>query len=315
LLKHYFQLFRVSNIFTVPPDILAGYFITVSVKSGGANYNDLVILVFSSIFLYVGGLATNDLFDFDIDKNQRPNRPLPSGNIRKSTTAILSVLFLGAGLLLSLFVSITSTIVSSLLVVMILAYNYKLKNGVSRPFLMGGIRGLNVIYGSTSNYGFSLNANYFYGIDGIDYSIWVSLMIATLAVFIHIFTLTWISARETVEEMKKFKKLINLKNVYFRYLFLFGLIISTGIIFLPDKILFLSFFVVFLAAVSFIFYKKARKDRLETQDIVFIVKNMIVLLILLGASFVAGASGFYMGIITASLLVSCVIIGKRVQMT
>ncbi|MGN6349137.1 MAG: UbiA family prenyltransferase, partial [Candidatus Nitrosocosmicus sp.] len=182
MLKHYFQLFRVSNIFTVPPDILAGYFITLSVKPGGANYNDLVILVFSSIFLYVGGLVTNDLFDFDIDKNQRPSRPLPSGNIRKSTTAILSILFLGIGLLLSLLVSITSTIVSVLLIVMILAYNYKLKNGFLRPFLMGGVRGLNVIYGSTSNYGFSFNYSYFYGTQGIDQCILVSLTIATLAV-------------------------------------------------------------------------------------------------------------------------------------
>jgi 4-hydroxybenzoate polyprenyltransferase len=316
LLKYYFQLFRVSNIFTVPPDILAGYFISIiNNNTGAANYHYLVILLSSSIFLYVGGLATNDLFDFDIDKKQRPNRPLPSGNIRKRTTAILSVLFLGAGLFLSLFVSVTSTIVSVLLVVMILSYNYRLKNGVLRPFLMGGIRALNVIYGSTSNYGFSLSSSYFYGMHGIDYSVLISLTVATLAAFIHIFTLTLISARETVEEMSKFKKLIDLKSIFFGYLFLFILITSTGIIFLPNKILFLSFIIVFLAAVSFIFYKKGRIKRPETQDIIFIVKNMIVLLIVLDASFVAGVSGFYWGIITASLTIPCVIIGKKIQMT
>ena len=78
MLKYYFQLFRISNIFTVPPDIMAGYFITAAaIKSNVINYNDLLILGFSSVFLYVGGLVTNDLFDFDIDKKERPKDLCP----------------------------------------------------------------------------------------------------------------------------------------------------------------------------------------------------------------------------------------------
>jgi 4-hydroxybenzoate polyprenyltransferase len=293
---------------------MAGYFITVSVKSNFANYQDLLILVFSSIFLYVGGLVTNDLFDFDIDKKERPNRPLPSGKINKNATIFLSFLFLGSGLLLALLVSVTSALVSVILVMMILSYNYKLKNGVSRPFLMGSIRALNVFYGSTSNNDFFQNSYYNINLS-MDYTILVNLLIATVTVFVHIFTLTLISARETVEEMKKFKKLINLKNVYVTYLFIFIFIISLGIIFMSNKILFLSFFIVFLSAVSFIFFKKIKKENIEPQDIRFIVKSMIVLLILLDASFVAGSSGFFLGVITASLLIPCIVIGKKVRMT
>jgi len=314
LLKYYFQLFRIPNIFTVPPDIMAGYFITATIKSNVINYNDLLILGFSSVFLYVGGLITNDLFDFDIDKKERPNRPLPSGKINKNTTIFLSFLFLGSGFLLALSMSLTSALVSVILVMMILSYNYKLKNGVSRPFLMGSIRALNVFYGSTSNNDFLQNS-YFNGSSSMDYTILVNLLIATVAVFVHIFTLTLISTRETVVEIKKFKKLINLKNVYVTYLSIFIFILSLGVIFLSNKILFLSFFIVFLSAVTFIFFKKIKKENLESQDIQFIVKDMIILLILLDASFVTGSSGFYLGVITVSFLIPCIIIGKKVQMT
>jgi 4-hydroxybenzoate polyprenyltransferase len=315
LLKHYFQLFRISNIFTVPPDILAGYFISVANNTtiGVTNYQNLLILVFSSIFLYVGGLVTNDLFDLDIDKKERPNRPLPSGGIKKSTTIFLSILFLGLGLILALFLGITSTIVSVFLVIMILAYNYKLKNGVSRPFLMGGIRGLNVIYGSTSTFGFFGYGN-LHGYLSINYDILIDLSIASFAVFVHIFTLTLISARETVEEITKFEKL-NLKNIYAFYIFIFFSILFIGSLFLNNKIFFLSFFIAFLILISFIFYKKLGKEMNQPQDIQFIVKNMIVLLILLDASFVAGSASIYLGIMTASLLIPCIVVGKKIGMT
>ena len=288
--------------------------IIATIKSNVINYNDLLILGFSSVFLYVGGLITNDLFDFDIDKKERPNRPLPSGKINKNTTIFLSFLFLGSGFLLALSMSLTSALVSVILVMMILSYNYKLKNGVLRPFLMGSIRALNVFYGSTSNNDFLQNS-YFNGSSSMDYTILVNLLIATVAVFVHIFTLTLISTRETVVEIKKFKKLINLKNVYVTYLSIFIFILSLGVIFLSNKILFLSFFIVFLSAVTFIFFKKIKKENLESQDIQFIVKDMIILLILLDASFVTGTSGFYLGVITVSFLIPCIIIGKKVQMT
>jgi 4-hydroxybenzoate polyprenyltransferase len=197
---------------------------------------------------------------------------------------------------------------------MILAYNYKLKNGVSRPFLMGGIRGLNVIYGSTPNYGFFGYSN-LHGHVSINYDILVDLAIASFAVFAHIFTLTLISARETVEEIIKFEKILNLKNVYACYISIFVFILFVGIIFLHNKVLYLIFFIAFLTAVSFIFYKKRGKEKNQPQDIQFIVKNMIVLLIFLDASFVAGSAGYYLGIITASLIIPCIILGKKIRMT
>ncbi|MDP8906882.1 MAG: UbiA family prenyltransferase, partial [Thermoproteota archaeon] len=159
MLKDYLQLFRIPNIFTVPPDILGGYFVTSLNNVPSLNYFDVFLLVLSSIFLYVGGLVTNDLFDIHKDKIERPNRPLSSGNIKKSTAVLLSALFFVAGVFLSSLLTFTSTLISIFLVVMILLYNYKLKNGLTRPFLMGGIRSLNVIYGASGNMGFLNSIN------------------------------------------------------------------------------------------------------------------------------------------------------------
>jgi 4-hydroxybenzoate polyprenyltransferase len=314
LLKYYFQLFRIPNIFTVPPDILAGYFVTTINNIVIINYYNILLLVFSSSFLYVGGLITNDLFDKKIDKIERPNRPVASGKIKVSTTIFLAILFFGSGIFLASLLTFTSTIISILLVIMILSYNSGLKNGLPRPFMMGGIRTLNIIYGSTSNYDFFKNLTFDIEPNFINaYSI--NLIILTSAIFIHIFTLTWLSKRETENENKQFNKSLDLKKIYNTYLFFFVVILVLGLIFLPNKYFYLEFFIAFLLSITTIFYNKIIKKKYGYLDIQFIVKNMIVLLILLDSSFVAGSHGLYIGLLSLSMLIPCLFIGRIIHMT
>ncbi len=315
MLKYYLQLFRIPNIFTVPPDILGGYFVTAINNVPSTNYFDVLLLVFSSIFLYVGGLVTNDLFDIRKDKTERPNRPLPSGKINRSMAILLSALFFGSGVLLSSLLTFTSTLISIFLVVMILSYNYKLKNGLTRPFLMGGIRSLNVVYGASCNMDF-LNGineptNTMYS-----YITLANLLFLALAVYIHVFTLTFFSTRETKQDDKSLvEKPLNLKQVYVCYLLLFAIIYLLGVHYLPNKLLFSVFFVSFLLLITVLFYSKIRKTRYGFEDAQFLVKNMIVLLIALDSSFVAGSGGLFFGVLSMCLILPCVILGKKIQMT
>lgn len=315
MIKDFLQLFRVPNIFTVPPDILGGYFVTAINNVPSLNYFDVLLLVFSSIFLYVGGLVTNDLFDIHKDKIERPNRPLSSGRIKKSTAVLLSALFFGSGVFLSSLLTFTSTLISISLVVMILLYNYKLKNCLTRPFLMGGIRSLNVIYGASSNMGFlnSINeqtdAVYFY-------ITLTNLMVLAISVFIHVFTLTFLSTRETKQDDKSLvERPLNLKRVYVCYLIVFTIIYFLGVHYIPNKLVFSIFFISFLSLITVLFYNKTRKKRYGFEDAQSLVKNMIVLLIVLDSSFVAGSSGIYFGILSIGMIVPCVVIGKNVKMT
>ena len=41
----------------------------------------LILLVAASTLLYAGGVALNDVYDVDIDRQERPERPIPSGRI------------------------------------------------------------------------------------------------------------------------------------------------------------------------------------------------------------------------------------------
>ncbi len=197
---------------------------------------------------------------------------------------------------------------------MILSYNLRLKNGLPRPFLMGGIRALNIIYGSTSNYDFfkyltyDMEANF-------TYASLINLIILTSAIFIHIFTLTWLSKRETENEYKQFNKSLDLKKIYSTYLFFFILILVLGLMYLPNKYIYLAFFVGFLLSITRIFYNPIIKKKYGYLDIQRIVKNMIILLILLDSSFAAGSNGLYAGLLSSSMIIPCVFIGKRLHMT
>ena len=120
------QLFRISNVFTVPPDILVGFLAVSFYLSSSIGYtiSDLVTLIFSSVFLYIGGLVLNDLFDIKIDRLERPNRPLPSGRIKKGKAILIAVLLFSIGLVLASIVNPTARGISLLMIVGIIAYNY-----------------------------------------------------------------------------------------------------------------------------------------------------------------------------------------------
>jgi 4-hydroxybenzoate polyprenyltransferase len=300
----------------VPPDILAGYFVTTINNLALVNYQNILILVFSSIFLYIGGLITNDLFDIKIDKIERPNRPLASGKIKESTIILLSILFFGTGIFLAFLLTFATIVISIVLVIMILSYNYRLKNGKLRPFLMGGIRALNVIYGSTTTYIFFTTTNYDFFDTSFINTTTINLLIVSFAIFFHIFTLTLLSKRETENENKQYINSLNLKNIYIVYLIIFIIILFVGIIFVPNKYPFLVFFLVFLLSITIIFYNKINnKKKYGHLDIKFLVKYMIILLILLDTSFVAGSNGIHMGLLSISMIFPCLIIGKKVHMT
>ena len=54
----------------------------------------LFALMVSSGLLYVAGIVLNDYFDIEIDKRERPSRPLPSGNISKGHALAIALIAL-----------------------------------------------------------------------------------------------------------------------------------------------------------------------------------------------------------------------------
>lgn len=93
----YLRLMRLANIVTAVSDILAG--ITIACYAVGKEWSQLsflpvLLLIVSTIGLYGGGVVFNDVFDADLDKVERPERPIPSGLIPKNSAALFASLLL-----------------------------------------------------------------------------------------------------------------------------------------------------------------------------------------------------------------------------
>ncbi|VFJ12476.1 Prenyltransferase [Candidatus Nitrosocosmicus franklandus] len=327
----YLKLLRIPNIFTVPSDIILGFLIAHFAFQGAvifgtseSNLEELVILIFSSISLYLGGLVSNDLFDIKTDKIERPTRPLSSGRVQERHAIFLMIALFCAGFFLSFFVNIIAVGISGTLVLSILVYNYKLKSGFFRPFLMGGIRALNVFYGFSILFGFSsqtpnnvtfppsFNPAY------LEPTILLLLLLALGSVFFHVFVLTWISSKETRREFDdKQVKVASVKNVYYTYIIFLVIVGFFGSFLVVHLQEYLIFIVAIAIVVTFIYHKAQTLQRHLQGSLImqFIVKNMLLLLILLDSAFIAGLSGPIAGISTALLILPSIYLSKRISMT
>ena len=168
----------------------------------------------------------------------------------------------------------------------------------------------------TTTYIFFTTTNYDFFETSFINTTTTNLLIVSFAIFFHIFTLTLLSKRETENENKQYKNSLNLKNIFIVYLIIFIIILFIGITFVPNKYPFLVFFIAFLLSITIIFYNKINnRKKYGYLDIKFLVKYMIILLILLDTSFVAGSNGIYMGLLSISMIFPCLIIGKKVHMT
>ena len=306
----YLKLLRISNVFTVPPDIIVGFLAVSSnlTSSTGHSISDLVILIFSSIFLYLGGMVSNDIFDIKVDRLERPTRPLASGSIRKTNALLLTILMFSLGLILGSFVNQSALGISLLLIIGIISYNYKIKNGFFRPYLMAGIRALNVIYGASSVFNIS---NYSTGL-----SSFLLLALASCVVYFHIFILTSLSKSETTREFLRVKNVLNIQKIQIIYLVFLLFSLSLAIILIPFKMDFLIFILFFLVLINLLFNRASKMDNSQGESTIrFMVKHMLILLIILDCAFIAGEAGLLSGSIVALLAIPCIVLGKWISMT
>jgi hypothetical protein len=144
-IKPYLQLVRLPNLFTAAADSLAGWLL---VRGSLEEPRRWVPLVLASVAIYAAGIVLNDVFDYEIDRIERPRRPLPSGQVSRRFAAWLGgfALALGPGLA-ALSGSISSLVVALALAACVLAYDAGLKRTVLGPEVMGTCRGLNFLLG------------------------------------------------------------------------------------------------------------------------------------------------------------------------
>jgi 4-hydroxybenzoate polyprenyltransferase len=159
--RSYLELMRLPNVFTAMADVAMGFlFVQPAVMPWSGEpwiptpweLAALVTLIAASGLLYAAGVVLNDVFDLEIDRHQRPERPLPSGRVSLESASRLGWRLLLLGVVVAtaavFFVGhLRPGVVAALLATAILLYDAWLKRTPLGPLAMGACRMLNVMLG------------------------------------------------------------------------------------------------------------------------------------------------------------------------
>jgi 4-hydroxybenzoate polyprenyltransferase len=135
------RLGRVSNLPTVWSNVLTG-----AVLAGSAATPATVIACLLAMsLLYTAGMFLNDAFDRDIDARQRPQRPIPSGQVSAQSVfgwgfalmALALIVLLAAGYALAGGHGWRAAAGGAALGAAIVLYDWHHKNNPLSPLLMG----------------------------------------------------------------------------------------------------------------------------------------------------------------------------------
>ena len=144
-IKPYLQLVRLPNVFTAAADSLAGWLLAVGTFERPGQW---VPLVAASACIYAGGITLNDVFDVEIDRVERPDRPIPSGKVSGVVASLMGGILLAAGLALVVVSAVNgASVVAMALVACVVGYDAGLKRTLLGPEVMGACRGLNLLLG------------------------------------------------------------------------------------------------------------------------------------------------------------------------
>ncbi|MFF2188470.1 UbiA family prenyltransferase [Streptomyces sp. NPDC058155] len=144
-LRAWAELLRVSALFTVPGDALAG-----AASAGVRPNRGTALAVGASLCLYEAGMALNDWADRDEDAVERPHRPIPSGRITPNAALAAAGGLTATGLLLASRAGRPALALSTALAATVWAYDLRLKHTAAGPVAMGAARTLDVLLGATA---------------------------------------------------------------------------------------------------------------------------------------------------------------------
>ena len=146
------ELLRISLAPTVVADVCAG----VALARGGPAGADGLLVVARlapvSLLLFCGGMALNGWVDREEDRNSRPRRPLPSGSIRPAAALAFALCALVLAPVLAWFAGgehgRDAAAWSAGMAAAIALYHTPLKRTLLGPFVLGAVRGGDLLLGA-----------------------------------------------------------------------------------------------------------------------------------------------------------------------
>lgn len=288
-LTPYLQLLRPPNLVTAMADVVAGFAIAGGLLHFAQHipgdwavslpWEALGWLLVSTVALYAGGVAFNDIFDLELDKQERPERPLPSGRADLRTAIFMSLTLLFVGIFSAWMASPTSGLIALLVAFLAVLYDFAGKHHpIFGPLNMGLTRAGNLMLG-VSALPAALEQYWFIG----------------LVPVVFIAAVTMVSRGEVHGG-----KSPNLFFALLMYATVIGSIASLGI--LEEVNLYLTLpFLAFFGLMVFPPLLRAWRDPIPPK-IGKAVKAGVLSLIAMDAALAAGFGGLYFGLATLLLL-------------
>jgi len=316
-LMPYLRLMRLPNVFTAMADIVMGYLFVHLVHGGQVQWIPLGLLIAASSLLYTAGMVLNDVCDIEVDRRERPFRPLPSGQINLAVAMRLGYLLLFNGVLLAAAVGWLesqnqappwrSGVVAVVLALAIVAYDAWLKNTPFGPLGMGLCRMLNVLLGMSAA-GIAVEGE---SLLSYHYSSW--LVAGGMAIYIT--GVTWFARSEATKSNRL-------------QLILATVVIAAGIAILaqlrqlphpekpilpkPGEIVYLLFAVLALPMARRALLAVTNPDPANVQAM---VKHCIMSVIVLDAAITMVTSGPFPALLIVLLLIPSFLLGRFVYST
>ena len=192
-MKAWLRFFRVVDLPTVPGDVLVGaavVFSCASLASGQESASPVIAACVASVFLYMFGLADNDIVGARTDTG----RPIPDGEISLGAARWARGLCLFGALIVAAAANLPPAwwIAAFVLAVAVVIYNR-----TKWCLLMGLCRGLNVVCGGAVAIGASLTS----GQESASPLLWLGVCAAVWTIYIA--AVTKYSEGEEMDAAKK----------------------------------------------------------------------------------------------------------------
>jgi 4-hydroxybenzoate polyprenyltransferase len=285
---------RPANIVTSIADVLAGIAISgyfASLTGNLYNLQPVILLCLATIGLYGGGVVFNDVFDSELDRIERPERPIPSGLISRNDAARLGAVLLIAGIAFAFLACLPAGLLAFSIAVSALIYDRWGKHqSILGPLNMGLCRGLNLLLGISIVPG---------ALEG-------SWPLAFVPV-IYIASITMISRGEVHGGSP---------SILYSASFLYAVVLASilGVAFFKGTILFALVFLVPFAWMIFRPLVKAIKEPVG-KNIGKAVKAGVIALILMNAAWAAAFGALFIAVVIVILLPLSIKLGRLFAVT
>lgn len=312
----YARLLRIPNVFTAWADIGMG----LAFVGWPIHKNPLaaIALGLASGLLYLAGMVLNDVFDIEIDRVERPARPLPSGRIPLGWARNLGLTLLASGVAAGWAAGLAlpnnsplpwrSGVIALAIAAFVVLYDRILKRTPLGPLGMGACRFGNVLLGmSLASYPGEQ------GLATLGFE--TSQLLAAAGIGLYIVGVTWFARTEATTSSRA--ALIASLVVMSAGIVLLGMIPEYAGKYGEVRFKPAVFWPVLLAA---LFVPIARRGATavmnpEPQRVQAVVKNCIQSLILFDAAIAMGVNGPFWGLAIIALLLPMIILGRWVYST